>query len=73
MLSIERSLRYEGFGVATADSGDDGLALCRRRPPDVAVLDIGMPARDGFSVLPELRRQFTVAVGGDHPTLGRWS
>jgi DNA-binding response OmpR family regulator len=40
----------------------EGLALSRRRPPDVVVLDIGMPHRDGFNVLRELRRHTDVPV-----------
>jgi two-component system, NarL family, response regulator DesR len=36
--------------VAQAASGDEALAMARRHRPDVAVLDLQMPGRDGIAV-----------------------
>lgn len=43
--------------VLEARDGDDLLAEIDRAAPDVVVMDIRMPARDGFSTLAELRRR----------------
>lgn len=59
---LVRGLRYEGFEVAYAYGGTEAVAAARGTPPDVILLDIGMPDRDGFDVLRELRRHSDVAV-----------
>ncbi|WP_441235777.1 ATP-binding protein [Bradyrhizobium sp. 930_D9_N1_4] len=43
--------RYE---FLEADGGEEGLKLARERQPDVIVLDLQMPAVDGFTVLQQL-------------------
>ncbi|GAA1737980.1 response regulator transcription factor [Isoptericola hypogeus] len=43
--------------VAEADDGEAGLAAVARHAPDVALLDLRMPGRDGLWVLDELRRR----------------
>ena len=48
--------------VVEAGDGDEALELARRDPPDIVVLDLMMPLRDGFSVLEELRRESAVPV-----------
>lgn len=46
----------EGFQVVgEASDGDAALALIRKLAPQVAVLDINMPGRDGFAVAREMR------------------
>lgn len=42
--------------VVEAGDGDEALRAAREARPDIIVLDLAMPARDGFSVLEELRR-----------------
>ena len=37
------SLKYQGFDVATASSGEDAMAVARRFRPDAFILDIMMP------------------------------
>jgi len=54
--ALERGLRAEGYEVATADNGDDGLRQALARPFDCVVLDLLLPGRDGLEVLSELRR-----------------
>ena len=42
--------------IACAANGNEALEAVRRHRPDVLVLDLRMPEKDGFSVLRELRR-----------------
>src|SRR6266511_4025621 len=59
---LERSLRFEGFDVACAYTAEAALAVLREREPDLVLLDIGMPERDGIGVLRETRQVSDVAV-----------
>lgn len=43
--------------VACAKSGDEALEIVRRSRPDILVLDIRMPGKDGLAVLRELARE----------------
>ena len=49
-------LRRAGFEVSTAFNGMTGLEALRSSPPDVAILDIFMPEKDGLEVLIDIRR-----------------
>lgn len=52
---LRRGLYYEGYSVATANSGMDGLAQAREQAPDLVMLDRMMPGLDGLEVLRRLR------------------
>ena len=54
---LEKGLRANGFTTAVAGDGDEALARARSGEFDLLILDIGLPGRDGFSVLSELRRR----------------
>src|SRR5207302_234086 len=56
LRGLERGLRAEGYEVATADNGNDGLRQALAQPFDCIVLDLLLPGRDGLEVLSELRR-----------------
>ncbi len=43
------------YRVFSAESGEEGIALVARRRPDLVILDLRMPEKDGFAVLDELR------------------
>lgn len=45
----------QGYQVDVAARGDDALAMCRRKLPDLIVLDIMLPDMDGYAVCRELR------------------
>jgi DNA-binding response OmpR family regulator len=50
-----RFLESQGFTVAAAAHGDDALALLRRQPYSVVLLDEQLPGRRGLELLPEIR------------------
>ncbi|WP_426688558.1 response regulator [Rhodanobacter ginsengiterrae] len=53
---LDIGLRAEGYEVLLAANAADGLALAATRSPDLLILDIGLPDRDGHEVLAELRQ-----------------
>jgi DNA-binding response OmpR family regulator len=52
---VTMNLESEGFLVSTAEDGDSGLEAIERLHPDLVLLDIMMPGRDGLDVLAEMR------------------
>lgn len=50
-----QKLTKEGMEVITAGDGEKALALLAQKIPDVVLLDIIMPKKDGFAVLAALR------------------
>jgi DNA-binding response OmpR family regulator len=54
--SLELNLQCEGFKVITAANGEEGLDLIRTQNPDLIILDIMMPKKDGFQVCREARQ-----------------
>ncbi len=54
---IARGLREAGFAVDVASNGTDGLDAALTQNPDVAIVDVMLPGRDGLSVIDELRKQ----------------
>lgn len=53
--TLQRGLAFEGFTVATASTGPQGLTAARDRAPDAVILDVEVPGLDGFSVLERMR------------------
>jgi YesN/AraC family two-component response regulator len=45
--------------VMTAENGEQALERMRRQPPDLVMLDLGMPGMDGFRVLEMMQQQET--------------
>lgn len=59
---LDIGLRAEGYEVLLAANAAEGLALAATRSPDLVVLDIGLPDREGHEVLAELRQWSQVPV-----------
>lgn len=57
-LFLKASLSNEGYRVSEAISGDEGLRMASVQPPDLVILDLGLPDRDGQDVLKRLREWF---------------
>jgi DNA-binding response OmpR family regulator len=51
----KKKLTKEGFEVAMAGNGDEALALAQKNKPDIILLDLIMPVKDGFQTLQELK------------------
>ena len=54
---LEHNFKFEGYDVMTARTGPEGLKLALKQQPDVVILDIMLPEKDGFTVLRELRQR----------------
>ncbi|WP_315820177.1 response regulator [Paraflavitalea speifideaquila] len=54
---IQYNLQKEGYDVVTAKDGDEALTKARSNQPDLIVLDIMMPKKNGVEVCEILRAQ----------------
>ncbi|MFO0676493.1 MAG: response regulator transcription factor [Polyangiaceae bacterium] len=54
-LAMTKALRAAGYVIVVAKTGDEGLELALADPPDVVLLDVMMPGKNGYEVLAELR------------------
>jgi two-component system alkaline phosphatase synthesis response regulator PhoP len=55
-------LQQAGFAVAVAGTGPEALAAARSSPPDLVVLDLGLPGLDGLDVTRALRKHSNVPI-----------
>ncbi len=60
--SLAFHLEQAGYRVHTAASAEDALALVRRTPPDLVLLDIGLPEMDGLDALREMKAEQDLPV-----------
>ncbi len=62
VLSLEFLLQREGYDTAVAVDGEEGLALVRRWHPDVVLLDVMMPKRNGYEVCRTIKADAELAA-----------
>jgi len=55
VLSLEFLMRQDGHDVRVARDGDAALAAVAERVPDLVLLDVMMPGRDGYEVCQAIR------------------
>src|SRR5947208_4968347 len=55
LLGLRDNLELEGYEVMTAADGEDGLAKAISTAPDLVILDVTLPRKNGFEVCRELR------------------
>ena len=60
LLGLRDNLELEGYEVATALDGDEGLQKAASFQPDLVILDVMLPRKNGFDVCRELRARGTV-------------
>ena len=57
LRGLEQNLRFEGYDVITATDGEAGLELAQRGAPNLIILDIMLPKRNGYELCRILRRE----------------
>ncbi|HZQ79799.1 MAG TPA: response regulator transcription factor [Acidimicrobiia bacterium] len=59
---LSRLLRMEGYDVLEAEDGEAALRVVEAESPDLVLLDVMMPSRDGIDVLGDVRKISEVPV-----------
>lgn len=59
---LEITLESNGFKVTQATNGKEGSILAANHPPDLILLDIGLPDQSGQTVLKQLREWYTKPI-----------
>ena len=62
LRALRTILSAKEFRVTTASRGEEGLTLAAADPPDVIILDLGLPDMDGFEVCARLREWTQVPI-----------
>ncbi|GAB4529442.1 MAG: response regulator [Anaerolineae bacterium] len=60
-MLVKRILMVEGHTVDEADSASSGLAMALRNPPDLILMDLSMPGKDGLMATQEIRTHPSIA------------
>src|SRR5574341_2283160 len=55
LRALRTILSEKGFEVTIANRGEEGLTLAAADPPDIIILDLGLPDMDGIEVCARLR------------------
>ncbi|MCP5157963.1 MAG: response regulator [Gammaproteobacteria bacterium] len=55
VLSLEFLMKQAGFQVRTASDGEAALAAITAEPPDLVLLDVMMPRKNGYEVCQAIR------------------
>jgi DNA-binding response OmpR family regulator len=67
--SLSFNLEQAGYRVSTAADAESALDLARRDPPDLILLDIGLPGMDGLDALRHFQHPATPGEVGDIPVI----
>lgn len=59
---LEITLGSNGYAVNHAENAKNGLITAENHPPDMIILDLGLPDEDGQSVLQKLREWYTSPI-----------
>jgi CheY-like chemotaxis protein len=72
-LVLKQVLELEGYDVAVAESGKEGLEILKQEGADLVITDVIMPGMDGVSLTREIREKFrdtrilVISGGGNVP------
>ncbi|MEX0877776.1 MAG: response regulator [Candidatus Spechtbacterales bacterium] len=55
-MTLGERLKEEGYEILTALDGELGLETAQKEQPDLILLDLILPKKDGFEVLEELKK-----------------
>jgi two-component system KDP operon response regulator KdpE len=61
MLTIRLTLQADGYRVVGMSTGEDALAAFAGNPPDVTILDVGLPGIDGLEVVRRVRADSSIS------------
>jgi two-component system response regulator (stage 0 sporulation protein F) len=68
LIMLQKLLEKSGYEVEVASDGKEGTEKYSKNPPDLVIVDIFMPEKDGLSVILELRRDYPdakiIAISG---------
>ena len=73
VAGVTAMLQAGGYEVCSAANGEEGLAAARERNPDLILLDLQMPVKDGFETFGDLKQDdalksipvvFLTGIGG---------
>jgi two-component system, OmpR family, KDP operon response regulator KdpE len=59
---LRASLTAEGYRLVEAESGEQALRLAAQQPPDLVILDLGLPDMEGQDVLRRLREWLAAPI-----------
>ncbi|MBN1484934.1 MAG: response regulator [Chloroflexia bacterium] len=59
---VRMRLEALGYQVSLAETGEEAIAQIEAEPPDLLVLDIHLPGKDGYEVCRELRQHEDPAI-----------
>jgi DNA-binding NarL/FixJ family response regulator len=61
ILLVQDYLEFQGYGVMTADNGQEALDLLQQQVPDLIICDIMMPEMDGYELVKRIRQDSRVS------------
>jgi two-component system, OmpR family, KDP operon response regulator KdpE len=59
---LRAAFEFEGFAVREAHNAEEGIRSATLKPPDLIILDLGLPDRDGSSIVERLRSWSNVPI-----------
>jgi DNA-binding response OmpR family regulator len=59
---VGMALEDEGYGVRTTDSAEEAVAEIERDEPDLLILDVMLPGKDGFELCREIRTRSPLPI-----------
>lgn len=60
--ALKDNLETEGYSVGVATNGDEAIKRIKGKRPDLILLDLLMPKRDGFYVLEEVKKNLELKL-----------
>ena len=59
---LRAAFEFEGFAVQEASDAEEGIRSATLMPPDLIILDLGLPDRDGASIVERLRTWSSIPI-----------
>ena len=59
--ALELMLRKAGYDVLLASDGTSALKAAQQRPPQLIIVDLGLPGGDGFNVIKRIRSMYRLS------------